>query len=196
MITAEVAAARDKHAGRVPGEPGLWVIIFGDLLVFGLFFITFAVYRMGDVGPYARAQAALNQGLGLLNTMLLLASSLAVAIAVPALRSGEAGKARRATTGAILCGLGFVGVKVIEYGEKIRAGMTPTSNEFFMFYFSFTGIHLLHVLAGLAALLFVRSRCSGQPTSGTISAVEGCAIFWHLVDILWVVLFAILYLHQ
>ncbi|NWK97927.1 hypothetical protein DM806_20145 [Sphingobium lactosutens] len=97
---------------------------------------------------------------------------------------------------AILFGLGFIGVKIIEYGEKIAAGINPTTNNFFMFYFSFTGIHLSHVTAGLGTLAFIRTRCNAPLAPNGIKAIEGCVLFWHLVDILWVILFAILYLHQ
>ncbi|WP_313805984.1 cytochrome c oxidase subunit 3 [Sphingobium sp.] len=180
---------------RVPGEPGLWVMIFGDLLAFGLFFVTFGVYRLSQSATFAASQARLNQGLGLLNTMLLLTSSLAIAIAVKALRERRLNDARQATHIGMALGFGFVGVKTIEYGEKFAAGITPISNDFFMFYFAFTAIHLLHVLVGLGALTFIRSRCAAVPTANGYKAVEGCAIFWHLVDILWVILFAILYLH-
>ena len=190
------ALQRPAPGAHIPGEAGLWVMIFGDMLVFGLFFVTFAVYRLDEVGIFTASQARLNQGLGLLNTLLLLTSSLAVALAVGRLREGRPVPARRAATAGIVLGLGFVCVKVVEYGEKFTAGIVPTTNDFFMFYFAFTAIHLLHVLVGIAALLFLRSRCTATVTPGGMSAVEGCGVFWHLVDVLWVVLFAILYLHQ
>nr|WP_087574916.1 cytochrome c oxidase subunit 3 [Sphingomonas sp. CDS-1] len=192
----DIRSVQHAHTKRIPGEPGLWVIVFGDLLVFGLFFLTFATYRLDEVALFSRSQVQLNQGLGLLNTMLLLSSSLAIAIAVAALREGALSRARLSTNLAILFGLGFIGVKIIEYSEKIAAGINPTTNNFFMFYFSFTGIHLLHVIAGLGALAFIRTRCNAPLVPNGIKAIEGCALFWHLVDILWVILFAILYLHQ
>lgn len=187
------AAPAQPH---IPGEPGLWVMIFGDMLVFGLFFVTFGSYRLEQAALFAESQARLNQGLGLLNTLLLLTSSLAIALAIAALREGRQAQAKRATQIAMALGIGFVIVKAFEYSEKFAAGITPTTNDFFMFYFAFTAIHLLHVIVGLAALTFVRARCATPMTEGGFKAVEGCAVFWHLVDILWVVLFAILYLHQ
>lgn len=184
------------QAGHIPGEAGLWIMIFGDMAVFGLFFATFAVYRIDEAALFALSQAKLNPALGLINTLLLLTSSFAVATAVQALRAGRPDPARRAATVGIVLGVGFVGVKAIEYGEKFSAGITPTTNDFFMFYFAFTAIHLLHVLVGLAALLFLRSRCTTAITPGGMNAVEGCGVFWHLVDVLWVVLFAMFYLHH
>lgn len=196
MNGADTRPASRPVAGHIPGEPGLWVMIFGDMLVFGLFFITFGTYRLSQGALFAASQAHLNQVLGLLNTMLLLTSSLAIALTVNGLREGRHQQARRTSQFGILLGLGFVVVKAFEYREKFAAGITPTTNDFFMFYFAFTAIHLLHVIAGLAALTFIRSQCTGPVTEGTMKAVEGCAVFWHLVDILWVVLFAILYLHH
>lgn len=196
MTPTDTPAAARVQAGHIPGEAGLWVMILGDMTVFGLFFITFAVYRIDDAALFAASQLQLNQALGLVNTLLLLTSSFAVASAVQALRAGRHASARRSTSIGIALGIGFVGVKAIEYGEKFAVGILPTTNDFFMFYFAFTAIHLLHVFVGLAALLFVRSRCTANVTTGGMSAVEGCGVFWHLVDILWVILFAIFYLHQ
>ena len=187
----ETATAR-----RVPGEPGIWVIIFGDLLVFSLFFGTFAYYRMGEPELFRQSQAHLNQAFGLLNTILLLTSSWAVAKGIGLVRAGQGERARSLVGLAMLLGAGFAVVKVFEYREKLAAGIGPTTNDFFMLYFTYTGVHLLHVLAGLGALAFLRSRTTRPPDPGTIAAMEGCGIFWHLVDILWVVLFAILYLHR
>jgi nitric oxide reductase NorE protein len=196
MTPTDTIPAAQPQAVHIPGEAGLWIMIFGDMMVFGLFFITFAAYRIDEAALFAASQHQLNQALGLINTVLLLTSSFAVATAVKTLRAGHHDSARRATTVGIALGLGFVGVKAMEYGEKFAAGILPTTNDFFMFYFAFTAIHLLHVLVGLAALLFVRSRCTPNIASVAMGAVEGCGVFWHLVDVLWVILFAIFYLHQ
>lgn len=196
MTLNDLNTSSDHQAGHIPGEAGLWIMILGDMMVFGLFFVTFAVYRIDQSALFGGSQVQLNQAIGLLNTLLLLTSSLAVAIAVQALRAGRPASARRAVTMGIALGLGFVGLKAIEYGEKFAVGITPTTNDFFMFYFAFTAVHLLHVLVGLGALLFLRSRCIPSVTPGGLSVVEGCGVFWHLVDVLWVVLFAIFYLHH
>jgi nitric oxide reductase NorE protein len=181
---------------RIPGESGIWVIIFGDLLVFSLFFGTFAYYRMDEPELFRRAQSDLSQSFGLLNTLLLLTSSWAVAKAIKLARAGDGERARGLVGLAMLLGAGFVVVKAFEYREKLVAGIGPSTNDFFMFYFTYTGIHLLHVFAGLGALAFLRSHIIHPPEPGTIALIEGCGVFWHLVDILWVVLFAILYLHR
>ena len=195
LPAAPARQAAAGHGRHIPGEPGLWVMIFGDLLVFSLFFLTFADYRISEHALFAAGRAQLSQDLGLLNTLLLLTSSFAVASGLQALRAGKVGQARRATLAGIVLGLGFVAVKFFEYHAKFAAGLYPTTNDFFMFYFAFTGIHLIHVLIGLGALGFIRHSCQLPLTTGRLAAVEACAVFWHLVDILWVILFAVVYLH-
>ena len=184
-------------AGRhIPGEAGVWILIFGDLMVFSLFFVTFADYRASQVALFQASQAQLSQAFGLINTLLLLTSSWLLAEALNAARRQAPHKAARLASGAILLGLGFVIVKIFEYAAKFDAGIGPSSNEFFMLYFAFTGVHLLHVLVGIGLLLFVRSRLSRPIVADGMKLVECAAIFWHLVDILWVILFALLYLHR
>ncbi|CAN5392419.1 cytochrome c oxidase subunit 3 family protein [soil metagenome] len=183
---------RTRH---LPGEEGIWLFILGDMMVFALFFLTFVYYRGTDVATYVAAQKGLNEGLGLLNTLFLLTSSWFVALAVRGMRAGGGARTPWLIAAAMLCGLAFVVVKFIEYREKFAAGITVLTNEFFMFYFMFTGIHLIHVLIGLGVLtyLLLLSR-KPLPAAGDISAFESGAAFWHLVDLLWVVLFALLYL--
>ncbi|GLR66364.1 cytochrome c oxidase subunit III [Acidocella aquatica] len=164
-------------------------------MVFSLFFLTFTYYRGQEVALFAQSQKALSQYCGIINTVLLLTSSWFVANALNAARAGAGRRAQRLFSLAGLCGLGFVVVKVIEYSGKIDAGITLTTNDFFMFYFMFTGIHLVHVLIGLAVLSYAYHRAGREVLRpGDLSALECCAIFWHLVDFLWIVLFAIFYL--
>lgn len=178
---------------HVPGEEGVWVLILGDLFVFSIFFLMFTWYRGNAIEEFAAGQAATNRAFGLLNTLLLLTSSLFVAMGVHRARAGRAG-APRLMTLAIACGLGFVVVKALEYGEKIQAGIGFATSDFFMLYFALTGIHLLHVIIGLGVLLFIRNAAkpseAGQPR---MVAIESGASFWHMVDLLWIVLFALFY---
>ena len=187
-------AATSQSRRHVPGEEGLWVFICGDLVVFAVFFITYAVARQQELALFETAQALLDRHLGLLNTLLLLTSSLFVAQAVAAVRRGDR-NARPLLLGAILLGSGFVIVKAFEYSAKIAQGFTLNSNSFSIYYYMFTGIHLVHVLIGLGALTFALSRFdrTGQLQGGP-ALIEGSGAFWHLVDLLWIILFALLYL--
>lgn len=181
-------------SGHVPGEEGVWVLIFGDLLVFAAFFVTYAVSRMDALDLFRQSQAQLDRGLGLLNTLLLLTSSWCVAQAVAAVRRGDR-RARALVMTAIACGVGFVIVKIIEYSAKIRAGITLNTDPFFTLYYMFTAIHLIHVVIGLGVLTFICTRFNREGRFvAPVSLIEGGGAFWHLVDLLWIILFALLYL--
>lgn len=185
-------SASHRH---LPGEPGIWVMVFSDMIVFSIFFATFLAHRAENVEIFERSRAEMERGYGLLNTVLLLTSSWLVAEAVSRVRKEISTGVRPMLMGAIMCGFAFVISKVFEYGGKIRAGITLNTNEFYTFYYMFTGIHLLHVFIGIGVLVFImvlasKERCS----SAGVSTIESGAIFWHLVDLLWVVLFALLYL--
>ena len=180
---------------HLPGESGIWVLILGDLVIFTLFFATFTYYRGQSLALYTQSQQTLHQSFGALNTVFLLTSSLFVALAMNALRR----HAERMATGflalAFCCGAGFLTVKWFEYGEKLRAGITLTTNEFYSFYYVLTGLHMIHVIIGMGVLLFMaRGAWSGGQGPRRIVLMESGASFWHMVDILWVLIFPLLYL--
>jgi nitric oxide reductase NorE protein len=184
--------ARKRH---LPGEAGIWVFIFGDMTIFSIFFIAFMVYRAQQLELFHESHLKVSQFFGLINTVYMLSSSWFVALAVQAARR-QPGKA---TPGlfllGMLCGAGFLVNKVFEYGDKIRHGIALNTNDFFMFYYVFTGIHALHVVIGMAVLLFAtRYSWSGNLDARKIRNLESSASFWHVVDLLWIVLFALFYL--
>ncbi len=194
MNTAVAIDARTENR-HIPGEAGIWVFIGGDIVVFSLFFITFLIYRLDAPAIFQASQALLNQQFGMLNTLLMLTSSWFVAMGVNAFRRGLKVLASWAFCAALLCGLGFVIVKGFEYAEKITADITVNSNDFFMFYFMFTGIHLVHVIIGMGVLTFLAAHARGSIDPQTrLRNLESGASFWHLVDLLWIVLFALFYL--
>ena len=181
---------------RVPGEAGVWIFIFGDMCVFAVFFAVFLHARIDDPAQFALDQAELNQNLGAVNTLLLLLSSLFVVLAMRAVHSvTQTRLAPVFVLGAILCGAGFLVVKVVEYAEKIDHGITPQTSDFFMYYFVFTGLHAFHLVIGLLVLV-VMARLARKPQLEPYQHAffEGGACFWHMVDLLWIVLFPLLYL--
>ena len=110
-------------------------------------------------------------------------------------RHGLGHKAVPFFTSALACGLGFSVVKVMEYGEKLAADITITSNDFFMYYYIFTGLHFLHVVIGMGVLTFMILKTRAKHfQSNDMILVESGASFWHLVDLLWIILFPLLYL--
>ncbi|OUS16556.1 hypothetical protein A9Q88_06675 [Gammaproteobacteria bacterium 50_400_T64] len=198
------AAGKIPAKLHVPGEVGIWVFILGDMVIFGLFFIVFVYYRGLDLELYLQSQATLNQNYGAINTLFLLASSWFVAMAVDDMRSKTTRLAPRFFVLAMLCGLGFAVVKIIEYREKITAGITLTTNDFYMYYYIFTGLHFLHVLIGMGVLVFLwfKARAAVQrkgelpvgDKEKEMMLIESGTSYWHMVDLLWIVLFPLLYL--
>ena len=188
---AVVPGLRAKH---LPGEEGIWVFVLGDMLLFALFFGTFLFYRNEQTELFLQSQLLLNKNYGVVNTLLLLTSSWFVATAVHMYRRNNTEWAARLLASGFLCGLGFAIIKVVEFSEKIKAGITLNSNDFFMFYFMFTGIHFLHVLIGLGVLFFATHAVLQKPDGSGIRSLENGATFWHMVDLLWIVLFPLIYL--
>ena len=183
------------RARHLPGEPGVWVFILGDLVVFAIFFVTFAIYRGADLTAYAASHRTLNQGFGLINTLLLLTSSWFVAAAVKSARTGERSRIVPFLWAALLLGAAFCGMKALEWGEKFRAGISLLTDDFFMFYFMYTGIHLLHVVIGMVVLAcMIPLARRPELTDRDLALLEGGGVFWHLVDLLWIVIFALFYL--
>jgi nitric oxide reductase NorE protein len=179
----------------VPGESGTWVFLFGDMLVFGAFFVTFLVERASARDTFDIARRTLHIGVGVTNTLVLLTSSLFVVLALAAMRAGERLIATRAVAAAMLCGAAFAGLKVFEYVSLATSGHGPGANHFYLYYFILTGLHLFHVCLGVGALTFVLTQTRRTGLSTTRRAlIEGGACFWHLVDLLWIFLFALLYL--
>jgi nitric oxide reductase NorE protein len=180
---------------KIPGEEGIWVFVLGDMTVFALFFGTFMYSRGKNPTVFARDHAELHLALGTVNTVLLLTSSLFVALAVQRVLGGRRDGTWRLIAGALCCGAGFVVVKAVEWTALFTAHKGVGSGEFFSYYFMFTGIHLLHVLIGMAVLsrLIVVVR-QAEFTDKQARLCETGGIFWHMVDLLWVVLFALFYL--
>jgi nitric oxide reductase NorE protein len=178
---------------RIPGEAGIWVLIGGELVAFSAFFLVFAYYRGLAPDQFQSGHLLLDHGIGLANTLILLTSSLFAALGVVRVRDGRDGAAFWFRM-ALLCGGMFAAIKLFEYGQKVSAGITPLSNDFFMYYFAFTGVHLLHVVIGSGALIFAIGVCRRAPSANRTMIVECAAIFWHLVDVLWIILFSLFYL--
>ena len=180
---------------RIPGEQGTWVFLFGDMLVFAAFFATFMVERAKAPEVFDAARKTLHVNIGLVNTLVLLTSSLFVVAAIGGLRTGARAIAARALLVAIGCGVVFVALKVTEYVLLVGAGHTAGVNHFYLYYFILTGLHLLHVLIGIVVLVLLLSQTRRTELSATrLAVIEGGGCFWHLVDLLWIVLFPLLYL--
>ncbi len=194
-VTKPIGSDRQQDAstGRVPGENSMWFFIIGDLVIFGVYFVFYMVYRGQNQALFLESQQHLSQGIGVINTVILLTSSLFVALGTEATRAGKRRDAQRLLLLALGFGLAFPMLKMVEWLPKLGAGHTPGENLFFLYYYLMTGLHLLHVVLGLVILVFVLRdvRISKAPN---IQFVETGAVYWHMVDLLWLVLFALFYL--
>ncbi|MDN5937898.1 MAG: cytochrome c oxidase subunit 3 [Salinisphaera sp.] len=181
---------------HLPAEEGLWVFLLGDMCIFALLFGTYIYYRADHLALYAASQAKLNPAWGAAYTLLLLTGSWFVVQGVTAVRRALLRPAAGLFAAAMLCGLGFLGAKLVEYGGKLAVGITPVSNDFFMYYYILTGLHFVHVLVGVVLLGVLIAHCRGWRRAGQPNRVlvEGGACYWHMVDLLWIVLFPLLYL--
>ncbi|WP_343287299.1 cytochrome c oxidase subunit 3 [Gordonia sp. SID5947] len=186
-------AAPERH---VPGEQGLWVFLLGDMVIFAVMFVAFLVDRAKDPELFGAARESLDLTIPVTNTMVLLVSSLLVMIGVTGVRAARHRRAVRGFAGAMACAVVFVALKGVEYTHLVQGGDTPDSNPYFMWLFILTGIHLSHVVIGLVVLgvLMLRARRE-LPSEGRQRVFyEGGACYWHMVDLLWMVLFPLVYL--
>ncbi len=189
------AAPPREQERRIPGEPGLWIVIIGDMLVFSILFGLYLYYRADAPELFASSQDKLSVGFGFANTLVMLASSVAVVAGVHAARAARPDLARRAFLVTIALGVTFVTLKAFEWGSKINHDLVPATNDFFMLYYVLTGIHLGHVLVAMLVLAILMQVVAKGATTGMSRAfVEGGAVFWHMVDMIWLVLFPLVYL--
>jgi nitric oxide reductase NorE protein len=189
-VAPDPATAR---AGRMLGDLNVWIFVLGDMVFFGAYFVIFMVYRHQEKAVFLASQQHLSLIAGALNTIVLLTSSRFVALAVNAARRGEYERSRRLISYGGLCGVAFIAIKAFEWAHEVSHGFTLVRNDFFMFYFMLTGVHLFHVLLGLVILMVVYRELR-SPESCRSWIVESGAVYWHMVDLLWVGIFALLYL--
>jgi cytochrome c oxidase subunit 3 len=212
-MSVDAAAAADvqavdavhEHHDPVAGKIGMWLFLFTELLLFGTLFIAFAVY-LGMYGfEFQEASRHLDKFAGAGNTMILLTSSLTMALAIAALARGK----RALSTGLLLATLAFAAafmvIKSFEWGHKFELDIYPSSASmlempegeqvFYGLYFTMTGLHALHVLIGgvaIAVTMFIiRRHGAGARQVGLLANI---GLYWHLVDLVWIFLFPLFYL--
>lgn len=188
MIVSEKAVRRPTH---LPGDGHMWVMVLGDLVIFSGYFVVFMIYRSMNRTAFLAAQQHLDVTIGAVNTVVLVTSSWFVARAVLRARAGDAGRAMRLVWGGAVSGGVFVVLKCYEWVREIAGGQT-NSQMFYSFYYVITGVHLVHVLIGLI-VLGVLIRELRVPGRRRVWVVESGATYWHMVDLLWVIIFALVY---
>ena len=191
-----VAAERGRKPprGRIPGEVGIWIFVAGDMLAFTIIFGVIVSGRMDQPAVFEQGRQTLHLQFGALNTLLLLGGSLLVVRAMRALRTGS-DRATLLFGLTVLCGAAFVVNKGIEYSMLIGAGHTITQNLFYGYYYFATLLHLFHLLLGIAGMVIAMRIAKREfNTSRELKLCEVFSSYWHLVDLLWVILFPLLYL--
>ena len=189
-IEAETGRSGDRRR-RLPGDGHMWVLVLGEFVIFGSYLVVYMIDRASTPEAYTAAQRHLDVGLGAFNTVVLLTSSLLMALAVIATKHGDPKGAERRIIGAGACGLLFIFVKAYEWHRE--AQYFSIHNEFLSHYYVLTGIHVFHLVVGLL-VLGVLVRELRDPRKQRLGTIEQGALYWHMVDVIWVVIFAVLYL--
>lgn len=188
---------------------GTWLFLVTEILLFGGLFVAYIVYRALYPEMFLEASQFLNWKLGGLNTLVLITSSFTMAMAVNTSKKGETNKAFNYLIVTFICACIFMVVKYFEYSHKIHDGLLPAglfsyegdllthekSPIFFSIYFMMTGLHGFHVLVGMFLIGWVAWKCKTNQIGKEYSTpVEMTGIYWHLVDLIWIYLFPLLYL--
>lgn len=191
-VDAGAGVGGADETDRVPGEPDMWLFVVVESLVFTSYFCIYLYSRTQHEEAFLEAQSALTMPMGVLDTIVLLTSSWAIARCVQHTRAAHWGTARRLALVTVALGAVFFALKVTEWVHLIREGDTFTSSDFMQHYFFLTGIHAIHLIIGFVVLGVLVQHLS-DPRRRSTSTVETCATYWHTVDLFWVVIFALLY---
>ncbi len=175
------------------GKNGTWWFLASEIPIFGGLIAAYIAMRLGSDG-WSEASSHLNFNIALLNTFLLLTSSMTIVMAHAAVQRAALKRAAHFLGLTILLGLGFLGMKAFEYSTEIGHGFLPSSGIFWSFYYGMTGLHALHVLAGIIVNVVLWSQALTGSLARHPHRVELAGLYWHLVDIIWIFLFPLLYL--
>ncbi|MCK5691350.1 MAG: cytochrome c oxidase subunit 3 family protein [Bacteroidales bacterium] len=201
----ETIAHHDEHRDDEASKLGIWLFIFTELLLFGGLFVTYAVYRHAHPQAFHMAAQQLDVVIGTINTVILLISSMTIAMATTAIQKKDKRTTLILIVITLVLALVFLINKYFEWGAKIDHGIYPGSplleelgsgdTLFFGLYFFMTGLHALHIIIGmvLIAVILVRVR-KGKITFDNFQLLENGGLYWHLVDLIWIFLFPLLYL--
>ncbi|WP_273733659.1 cytochrome c oxidase subunit 3 [Mycolicibacterium septicum] len=188
-MTEQVEGIRTRS---VPGQPDMWMFVLFESLLFTAYFSVYLVSRTQNPELFLQSQSHLDLRIGVANTIALLLSSWSIARCVQASRDGNYRSALTNVFLTISFGVIFLVGKIIEWVTQIRMGNTFTSDEFFQHYFFLTSIHCIHVLIGFVVLGVVVYQLR-SPQRRSQQLIETGATYWHTVDFLWVLIFALIY---
>ncbi|WP_417195396.1 cytochrome c oxidase subunit 3 [Bizionia sp.] len=177
-----------------PGGILMWIIIYLELITFGGVLIAMVLFSKDEPDVFHQSRLLLNTSFGTINTLFLLVSGFFMALSVSALKAQNIQKSKLYLKLTMLGGLLFLGLKTVEYMGKIDVGLTMDYNTFFSFYWMLTLFHVIHVLVGLVILASVLRTMIKKPETLILEDVEASATFWHMCDLIWLLLFPLIYL--
>lgn len=197
--------ARDEHYDPEASKLGMWLFIFTELFLFGGLFLVYAVFRNKYSAEFHHAAEELNAFIGTLNTVVLLVSSMTVAVSITAIQKGNKKLAIRMLALTVIAALIFMVNKYFEWSHKFELKLYPGSDVlksldhgeilFYGLYYMMTGLHALHVIIGLVLICIVIVKIRrGKITKERYVLHENSGLYWHLVDLIWIFLFPLLYL--
>ncbi|WP_326545882.1 cytochrome c oxidase subunit 3 [Mycolicibacterium sp. ND9-15] len=192
LAGTEPQQLEDTPKRSVPGQPDMWLFVLFEALLFTGYFSVYLALRTQNADLFLQSQADLDLRIGVFNTIVLLSSSWAIARCVRASREGAYRPAMAFAFVTVGFGVMFLISKVLEWLQEIHMGNTFTSDEFFQHYFFLTSLHCIHVLIGFIVLGVVIYQLR-SPARRSQKLVETGATYWHTVDFLWVLIFAMLY---
>lgn len=187
-------------------KEGIWLFMVTEILMFGALFVAYAIYHSLYPEMFAEGASSLNWKMGFFNTLVLIFSSLTMALGVLYCQRNEPKKAAMALVVTLLCAAIFLVVKYFEYTHKFHLGLFPGKfltaphvhenlGMYYGFYYFMTGLHGTHVVIGMGLITWLLIRTiRGDFNSEYYTPVEGVGIFWHIVDLIWIFLFPLLYL--
>jgi nitric oxide reductase NorE protein len=178
-----------------PGDFGIWLIVYIELFTFMWLFIGYAFTRRSNLEMFNASQLLLDQRAGFINTLILITSSFFVVKALELIKQEHAKKASKWVLFAIGLASLFLVIKLYEFADKSAQGIDLETNTFFMFYFLLTSFHFLHVLLGIVILFVLYNNTKkGVYSAKNHGGFESGAVYWHMVDLLWIVLFPLVYI--
>ncbi|MDO9512599.1 MAG: cytochrome c oxidase subunit 3 [Bacteroidales bacterium] len=194
-----------EHRDDTARKMGMWLFLFTELLLFGGLFLVYSIYRFANPEDFARGGHELNVFIGAVNTIVLITSSLTVAISISAMQQGNKKLVLQMLGITIFLAIVFLVNKYFEWGHKIHYDLYPGSNLFralppgeglyFLLYYFMTGLHALHVIIGAIILGFMAWYVHKDEIDATNYALlENGGLYWHLVDLIWIFLFPLMYL--
>ena len=197
----------DVEQQRESAKMGMWIFLLTEILLFGGLFTAYAIYRSWNIEMFINAHRFLDVQLGTLNTVVLITSSLTMALAIRSIQLDDRKKSIRFLVITLLLAGIFLVVKYFEYSHKFHLGQLPgkyytftgvegaNPHIFFSIYFAMTGLHGLHVIGGMAAIIWIlRKTVKGRLSLAYYTPMELTGLYWHLVDLIWIFLFPLLYL--